>query len=238
MLLILEFSLSNEISNWLSVFHELNPETVEDTEQEKEKYLNDMFKEVLPALDCCNKEFYNARTEEQKKELQEGMWKIMRLMSSSNNYPEHHIRMVNDLVNCDFNILVKKASLGREGHPGLQWKLLALCGSGESQYHVMIKPPKGARKNKVEEAILNHFPLLRTDELELLIKINSKEDLIQFFKENGYDDKEIDNILVKGKESLIIKWNKILNVDSVEKNSTERRPYQLICALRKDGIWT
>ena len=193
----MEHCLSNDISDWLSGFRELNPVVDEEQEVDSKAYKNDMFKEVLPALDRRDKNFYNTRNEEQKKELEKSMWMVMRLMSSSKSHPEHHIMMVNDLVNVDFNVFVKKATMGKEGHPNLQWKLLALCGSGKNQFHEMVKPPKGMQKSKIEEAILNFYPSIRDDELELLLKINSKEELSQFFKDNGYDDKAIKDLFGK-----------------------------------------
>jgi hypothetical protein len=187
--------LNNEVNDWLDGFYELNPEARPIKEEKKTIYLVDMFRESLPALDLCDKDFYNRKTPEQKKEIEKSMWILMRFMSSSKNHPEHHLMMVNSLVNSDFNLLVRKAQSNKEGHPGLQWKLLALCGSGTKQFHEKIPAPKGIKKNKIEQAILERYPLLRDDELELLLQINSTEDLEVFFKENGYDDKTIKELL-------------------------------------------
>lgn len=114
----------------------------------------------------------------------------MRFMSSSQSLPEHHLTMVNDLVNNNFNAL--------SNHKELQWKLLSLCGTMKKQYHPWIPPPKGLKKNKLEETLVKFFPLLKDDDLEMLININSREDLENFLKDNGYDDKNIKELL-KGK---------------------------------------
>jgi hypothetical protein len=102
--------------------------------------------------------------------------------------------MVNDLVNHNFNVVSK--------HPELQWKLLSMCGTGKKQYHPWIAPPKGIKKNKIEEALVTHFPLLKDEDLEMLLNLNTQDDLEKFFKDNGYDDKTIKELFkgdAKGK---------------------------------------
>lgn len=170
------------MSNWIDEFYALNPDAVKEEETKKKKKESTLgLDQELPAMDFRKLDFYKNLTPEQKKEI--SIWVLMRFMSSSQKDAEHHIMMVNDLVNADFNTLSK--------HPELQWKLLALCGTKKKQYHPWIPPPKGVKKNKLEEAILSHYPLLRDDELELFMQLNSKEDLEQFFRDNGYDDKAI-----------------------------------------------
>jgi hypothetical protein len=185
--------LSNDIKDWLDGFSTLNP--IEDSSPKGKEYLVDMFRESLPALDMGDKTFYKRKTADQKKEIEKSMWILMRFMSASKSAAEHHLLMVNDLVNANFNLLVKKAREGKEGHAELQWMLLALCGSGRKQYHEKVPAPKGLKKNKLEEALLEHYPLLKTSDLELLLQINSTEDFELFFKDNGYDDKTIKEIL-------------------------------------------
>lgn len=163
----------------------MNPDAVEEEIELKKKKSTLTLDMELPAMDFCNKNFYHDLSEEHKKEI--GLWILMRFMSSSQNMPEHHLMMVNDLVNHNFNNLAK--------HPELQWKLLALCGTGRKQYHPWIPPPKGIKKNKLQEAILQFYPLIRDTELDLLMQINTNEDWTQFFKENGFDDKIIRELL-------------------------------------------
>jgi len=185
--------LNNEVGDWLEGFYDSNPDAVKEEVTKKKKKESTLTLQMeLPAMDLGNKNFYRDLSDEHKKEI--GIWVLMRFMSSSQNNAEHHIMMVNDLVNHNFNNLSK--------HPELQWKLLALCGTGKKQFHPWIAPPKGIKKNKVEAAILEHYPLLRDDELEMLLRINTQEDLEEFFKDNGYDDKTIKELFkgdAKGK---------------------------------------
>jgi len=192
---MLEHFLSNDIEHWRDQFFDLNPDAIEEEGTKKGKeYKNDMFKDILPALDRGDKKFYSTRTAEQKEEIAKSMWILMRNMSFSNRYPQHYMVMVNNLVNQDFNLFVKKVAMGKEGHPELQWMLLALCGTGERNWFGRTPVMKGMKKNKIEEALLKRYPLLRNDELQMLINMNSREELEEFFRQNGYDDAQIKEI--------------------------------------------
>lgn len=177
-----------DISDWLGSFHQLNPDAVavvEEVTKKKESTLS--LQQELPAMDYGDKNFYKNLSDEHKKEI--SIWLLMRYMSSSNSAAEHHLMMVNDLVNQNFTSLTK--------HPELQWLLLTLCATHKKQFHPWIPPPKGAKKNKIEEALIQFFPLMKDDDLELMMKINSQADLESFFKENGFDDKTVKDIFKK-----------------------------------------
>ena len=150
--MILERYLNNDMSSWVSEFFELNPDAVkvEETKEKKGKeYKNDLFKDVIPALDRRDKKFYSKLNEEQQKDI--SIWTLTRWMSST--VRDTDLRQV----------------------------------------------PRGVKKNKLEELILTYFPFLRNDELELFLKLNTIEELEQFLKDNGFDDKTIKELLTKGK---------------------------------------
>jgi len=181
------------MSTWIDEFYKLNPHTSGNGDhavsETKKEHKLDLFKVVLPALDRRDTQFYANATEEEKKDLAKQVWPLTRWMSSAKNNTEHHLLFVNDIVN--------KNSSDLKRHPELQWMLLALCGVGKSQMHQWISPPKGIKKNKVEEAVLKIYPLLKNDDLELLLKVNSDEDLTELFKGAGLSDKEIKELLSK-----------------------------------------
>jgi len=185
--------MSNDIENWLGNFFELNPDAiVEDTAKASKKESTLTLAVELPAMDYRNKEFYANLSDEHKKEI--SLWLLMRYMSSSQSDAELHLTLVNDVVNTNFTVISK--------HPELQWKLLALCGTNKKQFHPWIPPGKKAKKNRLEEALLGYFPLMKDEDLEMLQKINTKEDFETFFKLNAVDDKTIKEIFkgeTKGK---------------------------------------
>lgn len=173
--------------NWIEEFYELNPDAIQYVgKQKKEKKETTLkLEDELRAMDFGDKKFYDKLTPEQKKEF--SAWILMRFMSSSQNNSEHHILMVNDVVNAGFNSITK--------HPELQWLLLSVCGTKKKQFHPWIAPPKGIKKNKLEEALLKINPLLSQRDVLLLQKINTTDEFADYFKSYGYDDDVIDVIL-------------------------------------------
>lgn len=141
-------------------------------------------KDFLEAIDLNDKNFYNTLTPEEKKKS--APWVLMRYVASSATYPEHYMLMVNDLVNDSFSDLTK--------HPELQWKLLALCGAGKKVYHPWIAPPKKKAKNKIHDALSKLYPNKKDDEIELIEKLHSAEDLVDLFLKHGFQDKDIEEI--------------------------------------------
>jgi hypothetical protein len=180
--------LSNELSEWIIGFNELNPKTEEEEVKNTKEYKNNLFGVVIPALDRRDKKFYGKLNAEQQKDI--SIWILTRWMSSTTRDTPVQLCNVNDVANVGSKFLTK--------HKELQWILLSMTGQGRPTKHEWIAPPKGIKKNRLQEMLLNHFPLLRDDELDLLIKINSKENIEQFLIENGYDDKTIKEIF-KGK---------------------------------------
>lgn len=175
----------DDMSSWLSDFREMNPVLTEETESVKKKASTLMLADELHAMDFRDMDFYTNLSDTHKKEI--SMWLLMRFMSNSSKYADHHLLMVNDIVNEHFSAMSK--------HPELQWKLLAMCGTDSKQYHAFIPPGKAGTKNKAEQALLDIYPLIKDDDIELLLKINSKEELVELFKEYGLDNATIKDIV-------------------------------------------
>ena len=143
-------------------------------------------KEIMAAIDKKDRNFYNNLSDEQKKAF--SAWMMMRYCSSvQGRDAANYIYMTNELVNYQFSEVSK--------HPELQWLLLSACGVGKIQFHPFVKVPKAKKKkDKIEELVRGLFPLLKSDEIEMLLKINSKDQLKELAMENGIDDKEIKEI--------------------------------------------
>ncbi len=185
--------MNNTIGEWVNGFYELNPDADRHEIETKIKKVSTLsLKTELQAMDYRDMDFYMNLSDEHKKEI--SLWLLMRYMSSSKSAAIDHLLVVNDVVNMNFSVISK--------HPELQWKLLALCGTKKSQFHEWIPPGKKSKKNKIEEALIKFFPLMKDDDLEMLQQINTKEDFEQFFRENAFDDKAIKEIFkgdTKGK---------------------------------------
>lgn len=185
--------MTDNVNDWIDGFYELNPDAVRTEEVKAKKKESTLTLAMeLPAMDYRKKDFYTNLSEEHKKEI--SLWVLMRYMSSCQGDAEQHLSIVNDVVNVNFAALSK--------HPELQWKLLSICGTNKKQFHPWIAPGKKAKKNKLEEALLQFYPLMKDSDLEMLQQINTREDFEQFFKENAFDDKAIKEIFdgkTKGK---------------------------------------
>ena len=143
----------------------------------------------MAALDKRNFSWYASLSAEEQKSL--SMYVVMRYAATTNSnvteINEHYLTMVNELVNMHFNDMRK--------HPELQWRLLQVAAIGITQFHQWVKPMK-----KKKEASLNpklfafyetQYPHFNDDEIESLIKMQSKDDMKELLKEHGLGDKEI-----------------------------------------------
>jgi len=139
--------------------------------------------DMLRAIDCNDKQFYDTLSDAQKKQF--SPWLAMRYASNSSKNTEHYLLMVNDLVNNGFMILNKN-------HPALQWKLLALCGIGKRMPHEFIPPPRMQKgNNKIQNFLSELYPELKSDDLAVIEKVHTLSELKQMFSDAGYNDKEI-----------------------------------------------
>lgn len=140
-------------------------------------------KSMLEAIDTNDFEFYARLTPDQQKEF--SPWLAMRYASSATgNMTAHYLLMVNDIVNSNFSEL--------KNHPDLQWRLLAVCGSGRPTFHPWIPPGKGKRKSsKVKDMLHRVYPQMGYDDIDLLVAINTEDDLRQLAQDLGMDEKDI-----------------------------------------------
>ncbi len=139
--------------------------------------------DVMLAIDRKNRSWYDNLNDEQKKAF--SAWMMMRYASSvQGGNSASYLFMVNECVNKNFMDLSK--------HPELQWLLFTLCGSGKKEFHPYIKPPTSRKKkNKVAEWLSEQYPLMKADEINMLMEINDTEDFKMLAQEAGMTDKEI-----------------------------------------------
>jgi len=146
-------------------------------------------KDVMAAIDKKDRGFYNRLTDEQKKAF--SAWMMMRYCSSvQGKDAANYIYMTNELVNYQFMEVSK--------HPELQWLLLSACGTGKIGFHPYLKPPNSRKKkNKVFDFISNIMPHMKAEDIDNLINLNTVDELKEYAREHGYDDKSIKDIFGK-----------------------------------------
>lgn len=197
----MEFYLNHDFESWLSALPKKESENQINKVQPKKKYTLDLFKEILPAIDSGNKNYYRSLSEEQQKEIDP--WVLMRWLSSSeyNKDLEKDLINVNYFVNDKFNDLSSKKVIGSIGHKELQWMLLTLCGRNKNIRRKFLKPPRGFVRDRLEDEILKLNPLMKTKDINLFLKVTTEEQLIAYLKNNGYDEESITKLLENYEQS-------------------------------------
>jgi len=138
--------------------------------------------EVMRAIDKKDRQWYVNLTDEQKKAF--SAWMMMRYAST-----------VRGNRSIDYLYLVNRKFSDVSKHPELQWLLFTVCGSGKVENHEYIKPPNTRKKkNKVALAVSELMPHLKSDELDLFLLLNTKDDLKDFMISAGMQDKEIKEV--------------------------------------------
>jgi hypothetical protein len=141
---------------------------------------------MLGAMDRRQADWFDNLDAEQQKDFEP--WMAMRFASSVDGTPgikEHYLLCTNDFVNRNFGAISIKE------HKELHWLCLRTVGIGKSVIHPFIKPPKRATKNKLQVWLIEQFPHLSNDEIDLMIAVNSKEAFKDYAKQLNLDPKQI-----------------------------------------------
>lgn len=139
----------------------------------------------MRALDSKDRTFYKNLTEEERKKFSNFL--MIRWGSSvqgSTELQQYYLLSCNENLNKHFFDLAK--------HPELQWLSATTISPGLGTFrHDWIKTKKRESSNKVVKFLKNFYPDYKDDELELLAKINTREDLKELAINHGWDDKRI-----------------------------------------------
>lgn len=159
------------------------------------EYKLDMFKQVLPALDKRDKDFYKNLDEDQKKGY--AALVLMRAMSSlgdQNRQAAYQLLLVNDLVNIGFWELSK--------HPELQHLRLCVTGLGSKQYHPWISAKSAVSKTTlVDEFLIELNPGCNETELSILRSQHNAASIKSLARDAGKSDSQV-KLLVEDAKKL------------------------------------
>ena len=148
-------------------------------------------KSVLKAVDTRDFKWYDALSEDEKKKL--SVWQVMRFVSSCESRNDevnyHYLTLTNDLVNTHFNTL--------RLYPDLQFRLMQLVGIGSTQYHSWIAPSKRDKSDKVREWLSEQYSSYNEEEIDLMLSKNTTNELKEYARELGLQEKEITDIFGK-----------------------------------------
>ena len=139
----------------------------------------------MQAFDRKDRAYYDKFTDEQRKQFSTYlMLKYGANVGGSGDLQAYYLMATNERVNKNFFDLNK--------HTKLQW----LCCTTVSpqmgnQFHYWLKAKKKEGDNKTQKFLAKLFPTMKSDEIDLLAKINDKRDIADMARSLGYDDKSI-----------------------------------------------
>ena len=140
----------------------------------------------MAAYDRKDREYYDKFTDEQRKQFSTYlMLKYGANVSGSADLQAYYLMATNERVNKNFFDLGSK-------HTKLQW----LCCTTVSpqmgnQFHYWLKAKKKEGDNKSQKFLAKLYPTMKSDEIELMARINDKRDIADMARSLGYDDKSI-----------------------------------------------
>ena len=145
-------------------------------------------KNEMLMLDTKHREFYRELDEEERKKF--SPYIIMRYAASvdgSAALQEWYLRATNERVNINF------FDISATKHKEFQWLLCTTVSPGMgSQRHYWVAPKKKTDgNNKVCKVLQQLYPNLKDDEIKLLAKINTVDDVKKQARAFGWDDKRI-----------------------------------------------
>lgn len=139
----------------------------------------------MQAFDRKDRAYYDNFTDEDRKKFSTYlMLKYGANTSGSRDIQAYYLMATNERVNKHF------FELGR--HPKLQWLCCtSVSPAMGSQFHYWLAAKKKEGDNKSQKFLAKLYPNLKTDEIDLLAKINDKRELADLARRLGFDDKSI-----------------------------------------------
>jgi hypothetical protein len=139
----------------------------------------------MAAFDRKDRTYYDKFTDEQRKSFSTYlMLKYGANVSGNADMQAYYLMATNERVNKNFFDLGK--------HPKLQWlSCTTVSPQMGNQFHYWLKGKKKEGDNKSQKFLAKLYPTMKSDEIELMAKINDKRDIADMARNLGFDDKSI-----------------------------------------------
>ena len=139
----------------------------------------------MAAYDRKDRAYYDKFTDEQRKSFSTYlMLKYGANVSGSADMQAYYLMATNERVNKHFFEINR--------HTKLQWlTCTTVSPQMGNQFHYWLKAKKKEGDNKSQKFLAKLFPNMKSDEINLLARINDKRDLADMARKLGYDDKSI-----------------------------------------------
>ena len=143
---------------------------------------------VLSYFDENNLDVYDALREDSEMlaEFERNVtWMLPQWMTGAINDAAHA-----ELID-NFNAICNDGWFDLYGHPELQAKLLACCGTGRNVRHKYHKPRKALHLGKMMKLLEGKYEDIREEEAEMWVRRATKDDMISFAQSLGYQENEV-----------------------------------------------
>ena len=139
----------------------------------------------MAAFDRKDRAYYDKFTDEQRKSFSTYlMLKYGANVSGNADMQAYYLMATNERVNKNFFDLGK--------HPKLQWLACTSVSPGMgNQFHYWLKGKKKEGDNKSQKFLAKLYPNMKSDEIDLMARINDKRDIADMARNLGLDDKSI-----------------------------------------------
>ena len=139
----------------------------------------------MAAYDRKDRAYYDKFTDEQRKSFSTYlMLKYGANVGGSADMQAYYLMAANERVNKHFFEINR--------HTKLQWlTCTTVSPQMGNQFHYWLKGKKKEGDNKSQKFLAKLYPNLKSDEIDLLAKINDKRDLADMARNLGLDDKSI-----------------------------------------------
>jgi len=140
----------------------------------------------MRAVDQKDRDFYDSLTDDERRKF--SLYLMLRYSANVEGIPElehYYLAAHNQRVNKNFFSLSK--------HPKLQWLLITTISPGMGNHkHYWLKPrSQDSRRSRINRFIESQNPDLNDQELELLTRLTTAEELIEMAKNLGMSDEQI-----------------------------------------------
>jgi len=145
--------------------------------------------QLLKSIDLKEYDYYEKLNEEQKKKIAcYVLFRWAACVEGNNDISKYYTISANSFINENFFDLGK--------HPKLQW-LLICAGSPNvgAQKHYWLGSGKKGKGNPLRTFILEKFPHMKLDEIDLMLTVTSQEEIKIWLKNLGLEEKEVKKLL-------------------------------------------
>jgi hypothetical protein len=164
---------------------------------DKEKvYKLDMFKDVLPAVNRKDRDFWDRCSDDEKKSIapivvQRWLSSVCRGFNTEDSVETgNNLIFINEIIN-KIGLYNIPSSQDRD-HKKLQWLMLTVVGNGKaSTKHSWVPFAGNSETPLLDAAIRKKWTNIGTQEFKMIRNTISEEQLIDLCKDLAYDDKDI-----------------------------------------------